>query len=182
MSKRTAQDSPLVAAAQAFDDELSTYARLAELLLKSPLTTAKHLERANQTIDQISQTEDRLGVTGRGLAVEIAGARDHQQQLADQLIAYLPSVHARNLELRAVVDELGQIAESTRELNALATGGEAAVLEVEDKLTALADRAEGLAGRARATGFEELASQAHAVHQQLVAAGRKLKTVTSRMS
>ena len=182
MTKRPSTDSPLVAAALAFDEELATYARLAEQLLAAPLTTARQLERANETIQKVGDTEERLRTTGQQLAQAIAAARDSQQQLADRMIAHLPAVHARNQELRGVVDELGKIAEETRALNAATSGGDAAVQEIETRVTSLAERAEQLATRARTAGFEEIASQAHAVHQQLLAAGRKLHAVTSRLS
>ena len=46
--------TPLVDAAQEFDDQLATYARLGELFLKTPLGSVKHLERANQTLQEIA--------------------------------------------------------------------------------------------------------------------------------
>ncbi|MGH6921644.1 MAG: transketolase-like TK C-terminal-containing protein, partial [Geminicoccaceae bacterium] len=76
MAKRAASDSPLTAAAQAFDEQLATYARLARLLLDAPLTSAKHVEKANSFLEQIAATEGRLGATGKQLAEEIAAARE----------------------------------------------------------------------------------------------------------
>ena len=89
MSKRPTADAALVAAATAFEEQLAEYARLAELLLRTPLTSVKHLERANQVIEEIGATEERLGATGRGLAQAISDARDRQQALADQMVAHL---------------------------------------------------------------------------------------------
>jgi hypothetical protein len=182
MAKRGDPESKLVAAALAFDQQLSEYARLAELLLKTPLTGSKQLDRVNQTIGEIAATEEKLGLTGRDLAQAVAEARDHQQQLAERMVAHLPEIHRRNQEQQALIAELQQIGEVSREITLAATGGTAAVLEVEEKVTALAGRAEEVAVQARAAGFEELASQAHAIHQQLLAVGRKLRTVTSRVS
>jgi uncharacterized coiled-coil DUF342 family protein len=182
MAKRPAEDSKLVLAALAFDEALAEYGRLAELLLKTPLSTAKQLERVNHTIDEITKCEERLGATGRGLAEAVAEARDQQQQLAERMVAHVPEVNKRNGELRDIVVELQQIGETTRDINLAATGGTAAVLEVEERVAGLAARAEELVKRAHAAGFEEVANQAHQIHQQLVAAGRKLRTVTSRVS
>lgn len=181
MSKRSTADAALVAAATAFEDALEEYARLAELLLRTPLTSVKHLERANQTIAEIGATEERLGATGRGLAQAISEARDRQQALADQMVAHLPAVHARNEALRALVTELQQLAETVRGINTAAVEG-AAPLALEEQVAALAERAEALAARARTDGFEEPATQAHALHQQMLAVGRKLRAVTSRQS
>jgi uncharacterized coiled-coil DUF342 family protein len=182
MSKAKGPESRLVAAALAFDEQLAAYGRLAELLLKTPLESTKQLERVNQTIGEISAVEERLGATGRELAQAVGEARDQQQTLAERMVAHLPEVNRRNQELRDVVAELQQIGEVTQELNTATSSGTAAVLEVEERVKALAERAEALAVRARATGFDDVASQAHAVYQQLLAVARKLHTVTSRVS
>lgn len=181
MPKRMAGESELVAAAIAFDEQLAAYGRLAELLLKTPLASARHLERVNQTIEEVAAVEGRLSAAGQELARAIGAAHQRQQQLAEQMVAHLPEVQRRTQELRDIVDELQHFGEVTREINAAASGG-AAVAEVEQRVTELAGRAEALATRARTAGFEEVASQAHALHQQMLALGRKLRTVTSRQS
>jgi hypothetical protein len=181
MTKRPAADAALVAAATAFDEQLTEYARLAELLLRTPLATVKHLERANQTIEEIGATETRLGETGRALALAISEARDRQQQLAEQMVAHLPSVQARNQALRDLITDLQQLAETVRAINSAASGG-AGALDLEERVTQLAAAAETLAARARSDGFEEPATQAHALHQQMLAVQRKLRSVTSRQS
>ncbi len=178
MAKRP--DSPLATAAIAFDDELTEYARLAELLLRTPLGTTKQLERVNLTIEELAATEQRLSERGRGLVAAIGEARDRQQQLAEQILAHLPAVHARNQALREILGELQQLGSEVRELNASAGG--AAVLELEERVTVLAGRAEAVAVRAREERFEDSATQAHALHQQMLAVVRKLRTVTSRQS
>ena len=180
MSKASGE-SELTAAASAFDEQLAEYTRLAELLLRTPLTTVKQLERANQTIEEIAATETRLGDTGRGLVMAISVARDRQQTLADQIIAHLPAVQTRNDGLRAILAELQQLGADMREINTAAAGG-AAALEVEERVSGLAVRAEEVAARARNGGFEEPATQAHALHQQMLAVVRKLRTVTSQQS
>ena len=57
--------SPLTEAATAFDAELVVYARLGELFLKTPLTSLKQLERANQLIGEIADCEQRLQDCGK---------------------------------------------------------------------------------------------------------------------
>lgn len=181
MAKRQ-DDSALVAAAAAFDRELEEYGRLAELLLKTPLRSVKQLERANQAIEEITATEERLRATGQGLAKAIADAHGKQQGLAEQMVAHLPAVAERNGVLRGLVGELHEIAAAMRELNAATANGGAAVREVEEKVGELAARAEAIAVRAREADFEETATQAHALHQQMAALGKKLRAVTSQQS
>ena len=181
MAKRTVADSALAAAALAFDDQLVEYGRLAELLLRSSLATETQLARANQTLEELGATEQRLEETGRALAQALADARSRQEALAHELVARLPAVQDRNRAMREVVEELQGLGASLQEVNQAAAGG-AAVREVEERVTALADRALALSGRARESGFDELGTQAHAMHQQMQAVVRKLKLVTSRQS
>ena len=180
MSKRPA-DSALAQAALAFDEQLAAYNRLAELLLRTPLTTEKQLVRANQTLEEIATTERGLEETGRALAEAIGAAHGRQRALAEQIVAHLPAVQARNQGLRDVVTELQALGGELRDLNAAAAGG-AAVREIEARVSALAERAEALAIRAREGGYDDSATQGHALHQQMLAVARKLRTVTSRQS
>ena len=54
------QDNALADAAAGFDDELAAYTRLGDLFLKTPLSSVKHLERANATLAEIAACEERL--------------------------------------------------------------------------------------------------------------------------
>lgn len=180
MSKRPA-DSALAQAALAFDEQLAAYNRLADLLLRTPLTTEKQLVRANQTLEEIAAAEQGLEATGQALARAIGLAHGRQRALAEQVVAHLPAVQARNQGLRELVTEMQALGNELREINAAAAGG-AAVREVEERVAALAAQAEALAVRARDAGLDDTASQAHAMHQQMLAVVRKLRTVTSKQS
>lgn len=178
---RRSEGSALTAAVAAFDDQLASYERLAELLLRTPLATEKQLQRANQTLEEIAAAERGLETSGRALAAALGEARDRQQRLAEQIVAHLPAVQARNQGLADLIGELQQLGGALREVNAAAAAG-AAVREVEEQVSALAARAAGLAERARGDGFDESATQAHAMQQQMLAVVRKLRAVTSRQS
>ena len=67
--------SPLADAAAAFDDELAAYARLGDLFLKTPLSSVKHLERANTTLGEIAASEERLQAAGQRMVQALAAAR-----------------------------------------------------------------------------------------------------------
>ena len=77
--------SPLAEAAAVFDHELSAYARLGELFLKTPLSSLKHLERANQTLHEIADCEGRLEAAGAQLIAALSAARGRQEQLAARM-------------------------------------------------------------------------------------------------
>jgi hypothetical protein len=179
--------SPLADAATAFDAELSTYTRLGELFVKTPLGSVKHLERANATLADIAASEERLQNAGQALVQALAAARDRQEQLAKQVVAHVPVVQQRNQKLQELMGELGGVAGEVGDLNNLIgkrgngdantppTAADAR--DVSTTVLALSERAEKLAATAREAEFEELATQAHALHQKLQAIGKKLAQV-----
>ena len=178
------ETSPLSAAATAFDEELAIYARLGELFLKTPLTTLKHLERANQTLGEIADCEQRLQNAGKRLIEALTGARQTQEALAQQVVGHAPTVQARNTQLKDLMTKMGELANDVAAINAQVTAknGDSQQTpqqpdpaQVSTTVLALSERAEELAATARVAEFEELASQAHALHQRLKAIGTKLQ-------
>ena len=177
-------DSPLVQAATQFDEELAIYARLGELFLKTPLTSLKHLERANQTLGEIADCEQRLSDAGKRLIEALTGARGKQEQLSQSVIDYAPTVQARNTKLRELMASMGELAGDVQSVNTLVlqkNGDQAADAskpdpgDVSAKVLALSERADQLATTCREAEFEELAEQAHSLHQRLKAIGTKLQ-------
>lgn len=190
-------DSPLVQAAADFDEALASYSRLGELFVKTPLTSLKHLERANQILGEIADCEQRIAEVGKRLVEAISTARQRQEQLSHSVVAYAPTVQARNTTLRELMTAMGALAADVQSVNALvlqrngdqlAAGGSAGSADggastagapdpgdVSTKVLALSDRADQLAGECRDAEFSELADQAHALHQRLKAIGTKLQ-------
>jgi hypothetical protein len=190
MSAKRPEATPLLAAAQAFDDELQRYARLAELFLKSPLTTTKHLDRINETLGEISASETRLGETGRALVEQLTAARLRQESLAKDVVERLPAVHARNDQLRGLMGELEQLGAETAKITTASGEVERdadgnpqvtvqAAQDLGTRILELAARAAEVATHAKDAEFDELARQAHALHQRLLAVGKKLQRPTS---
>ena len=177
-------DSPLVQAATLFDEELAIYARLGELFLKTPLTTLKQLERANQTLGEIADCEQRLSDAGKRLIEALTGARQRQEDLSQSVIGHAPTVQARNQRLRELMTAMGELAGDVQSVNTQVLGkngdqqeqaAQADPSEVSAKVLALSERADQLATTAREAEFAELADQAHALHQRLKAIGTKLQ-------
>jgi uncharacterized coiled-coil DUF342 family protein len=188
MSKQDT-DTALATAAAGFDEELAAYTRLGELFVHTPLSSVKQLERANHTLSEIAACEGRLQAAGQRMVQALAAARSHQEQLANQVVAHVPLVQARNKQLNDLMSELTAVAGEVGGLNSAITGrrenGDAshaaapATLEdargVSTTVFALSERAERLSVTARDAEFEELATQAHALHQRLQAIGKKLQ-------
>lgn len=178
--------SPLTEAATAFENELAQYARLGELFLKTPMSSVKHLERSNATLADIAACEERLQNAGQTLVKALAAARDRQEQLATQVVAHVPNLQARNTRLKELMAEMSSVATEVAGLNdiiakqrgngdVLQTPTAADALDVSETVLALSGRAEALATSARDAEFEELATQAHSLHQKLLVIGKKLQ-------
>jgi len=177
-------DSQLVEAATAFDEELAIYARLGELFLKTPLTSLKHLERANQTLGEIADCEQRLSDAGKRLIEALTGARQKQEELSQNVVSHAPTVQARNAKLRELMSSMAALAGDVQVVNAEVlqkNGDQQADAQKPDpgdvsaKVLALSERADQLAATCREADFAELAEQAHALHQRLKAIGTKLQ-------
>jgi hypothetical protein len=174
--------SALIAAAIEFDEQLATYARLGDLFLKTPLSSVKHLERANTTLGEIAACEERLQQAGKRLIEALTEARQHQEKLSADVVAHAPTVQARNAQLKDLMVALGELATEVAAVNSqvIASNGDQGAtrpdpVEVSTAVLALSTRAEQLAETARGAQFEELAAQAHSLHQRLKAIGTKLQ-------
>lgn len=178
--------SPLADAAAEFDKELAIYARLGRLFIETPLSSVKFLERANGTLAEIAQCEERLQRAGQTLVQALSRSRDQQEQLAKDVVAHVPNLQARNQRLQQLMMEMGAVATEVAGLNdviaskkdngdASRSPTQADALDVSETVLALSSRAEALATSAREAEFEEVATQAHALHQRLQAIGKKLQ-------
>src|SRR5689334_10448151 len=176
----TKTDTALAVAAATFDDELAAYARLGEVFLRTPLASVKQLERANTTLAEIAACEERLQAAGQRMVQALSAARAQQEQLSRDVVAHVPVVQARNKQLNELMTELSAVAGEVGGLNNAIAGqrdnGDARrtptaedARGVSTTVFALSDRAERLAVAAREAEFDEIATQAHALHQRLQA-------------
>lgn len=180
--------SEVLAAAQAFDDELATYASVSGAFARAQLTSSKHLERAKDALNHIADSEQRLAEIGARLAAAVGAARKEQEGLAKATLERVPALQQRMEELRALVGQFEALGQEAGALNgdALAIvnwrpeqGDRGAQLDqargLLGQMQSLSERALTLTTQARAADFEELAVQAHALHQQLQSAHNKLR-------
>jgi DNA anti-recombination protein RmuC len=179
-------ETALADAAAGFDEALAAYSRLGELFLKTPLASVSQLERANATLGEIAACEERLQAAGQRMVQALSATRTHQEELAARVVAHVPVVQARNQRLNELMTELTAVAGEVGGLNHVISqhrdNGDTTrpptlddVRDVSTTVFALADRAERLSATAREANFEELATQAHALHQRLQAIGKKLQ-------
>ena len=183
--KSSGTSSQLLEAVEAFEAELSSYAQLSEAFQRAALSSAKQLERANETLGQIAASEQRLGVIGQQLADAVGKARDQQERLSKMTLERIPAVKKRMEELRDLLGLFEALGKEASALNEQAStlgrrqadspNPSAPVKELTAQMLSLSQRAHALTGQARAADFEELANRAHALHQQLLSAYNKLK-------
>lgn len=174
--------SPLTEAAMQFEAELAIYARLGERFIRTPLDSLKHLERANQTLGEIAECEQRLQDGGKKLSAALSAARSRQETLSGQVFEHAPAVQARNAQLKDLMLQMGLLATDVAAINAKIAPqngkegepSKADPAELSGSLLELSSRAEKLAADAHAADFEELSQQAHALFQRLKAVGQKL--------
>ena len=185
-----ASQSEFLNAALAFDDELGSFQRAVEATLRGPLYTAKHLDRATQSLNQVAQCEQRLGLASKALSDAIGEA--HQQQLAQaqKVMERAQAISVRTAQLGQLMEgykalgvaaatlsgEAGELLRKKKELGDQALGGEllTQVQTLRDKLSAVAQIAQQLVEAARAEDFEDIARQADSVRQQLLSAHNRL--------
>ncbi|MDX2086626.1 MAG: hypothetical protein SFX73_02195 [Kofleriaceae bacterium] len=166
--------SPLVDAAAEFDEQLASYARLGELFLKTPLGSVKHLERANTTLSEIATCEEKLQNAGKELVAALTQARQQQEELAEAVISHVPKLQARNERLHELMGELTGLAGEVGALNANIQAKAVDPGDISPNVLMLSDRAEELSKRAHEAELEEIATQAHTLHQRLQAIAKKL--------
>lgn len=175
-SGKRKEPSALVEAAQAFDEALEAHVRAGELFVRSNLSTTKQLERANELLGEIAAAEKLLADRGAALAAAINAAHTRQQAAAKEIVDRIPAIKERNEQLQALLARFQTIGAEAGALNAGAAASKPA--ELVATITSIADRAEALAADARTAGFDELAREAHSLHQRLASTARKLQSAS----
>jgi hypothetical protein len=173
MTTKRKPSSPLVEAALAFDEALEAHARAGELFTRASLSTTRQLERAKERLGEIATAERLLGERGAALAAAINAAHTRQQETAQSIVDRIPAIKERNEQLQALLATFQAIGADAGSLNAAAAAARPG--ELVATLTAISDRAAALAAHAHQAGFEELAREAHSLHQRLAATARKLR-------
>lgn len=188
MSKET--NSPLVAAALAFDEELQRFARASETARRRSLVSKKDLEQAAESLKVAADAEQLLGARAQALLQALTAARDEQQSQSQAAQARATEVQERYGIYASLIERVKQIGEEAvsltdvaRQLTAkkrddapLATDTElvTGLIEIERRLASVSDKAKLLAEEARGSDFEEIARDAHGLQQTLAATRNKI--------
>jgi hypothetical protein len=178
---------PLVAAAAALDEELRAYDELAGEARRIKFDSEKSLHRGVRIVQESQERNDAIQEKLRALVAQIEQARERQVETLATLLETAKTVQARAQEHEALMARFAALAESAQRINALtldlsakrsAGASEADLLqglgEVQIQMAAIVGEAEALAQRATEHDWPELARQADAVRQQVLAAKNRL--------
>lgn len=190
MSNTPKSESALLAAALAFDAELTRYARAADAACRRSLDTQKNMALVADALREAADTEEKLGPAAQVLLQALVTARDAQQKQSEQ-------VHARALELekrtqahialmerlKALGDEAGNLTESAKKLMGEKRTGsllaerkevQEGLVELDARVSDAAKGAETLTVDAREAAFDEISRQAHSFQQMFVGIRNKV--------
>jgi hypothetical protein len=188
MPKSSARkESPLVAAAAALDEELRHYDSLAEEAKRSHINSAKGLERAVRVVQESTSHNDVVHEKLRALVTQIEEARVRQVESLNTLLEAARAVQTRSEQYEGLMKRFAALGESAREVNTMAVevsakrnagATEAEILEgiaaIQTHMAGVVAEADALAALAQAQDWPEVARQADAVRQQVLAAKNKL--------
>jgi hypothetical protein len=196
-SRSSRNAPPLVAAAAALDDELRAYDELAAEARRIKFDSEKSLQRGLRIVQESQERNDVVQEKLRALVAQIEQARVRQVESLNTLLEAAKTLQARAQEHDDLMARFAALGESSQRVNALtvelsakrsAGASESEILqglgEIQVHMASVVAEAEALAQRATAQGWPELARQADAVRQQVLAAKNKLalahKTVATR--
>ena len=181
-------DSALVDAAAALDGELRRFEDLSQQIKRLPFNTEKNLERAAKALQEIADSDERLGAQVRALVEAVSHVRERQQQHATIVQERALELQARTEVYQKLLEHFGTLGQEAASINALvqeiaaqprATPDErATVMErlvtAQEKMSLVADGAKALTDAANAKDFEDLARSADNLRQSLLAARNKI--------
>jgi chromosome segregation ATPase len=184
------RESEFLQAALTVDRELVNFQGLVDATTREKLNSAKSLERAAASLQEVAQSEERLGVALKTMSSALTRAHQQQQEQAQRSNERAAVVSARSAEFQRLTEGYRTIGTAAVELNQLMSelvrkkkesGGKPPDIAFPDEIQVLIDRlsevattATGIMEAARAADFEEVARQVDSIRQQLLSARNKL--------
>jgi hypothetical protein len=185
--------STLVEAAQALQEELERLAAISREAQRLPLSSRKNLERTAERLGELARADERIGPLVQRLLAAVSDVAGRQGADAEKLHARAEELQRRRATYLELVERYTALGRGAQDLNRRLQGlprlsdREAAqaldvtALEaVRAEVTLLAGGARAMAEAARAADFEELAVDAEAVRQALLAAKNRLNLLAER--
>jgi chromosome segregation ATPase len=172
---RTEKQSVLISAATELDAELTRFHEAVEAFQKLPLGTKKHLDRATKVLNELAESEQKLGTHVQALVQAVAATREGQSAQLDVIRAKAESLKSRSVEFQQLIAQFETLGTGAAALNAKLQGPGQDLSAVADEVVALAEKAESLTALAREKDFEDVAHMVDGLRQQLSALAGKLR-------
>ena len=189
----TRDESDLVTTVMAFDAELQRFARACESAQKRPLDSQKNLERVGEALNEAREAERQLGPRAQAMMAALSAAREQQQAQAEAARLRVEEFNRRTQVFQELMERYRGIGEEAGALNELAQkfaetkreGAEgldanelrAGLADFDARLLKVATDAQELASAGKEAEYEEVAREAHSLHQKLLAMRNKIKLV-----
>ena len=195
--KKPPETSPLVAAAEAFDESLRRFATLAEGLRTTSLDSSHGLGRAADALKEVADCEEDLQARAKTLIAALATAREAQEGQTELVRNRALEIQARSGQYAELLGRFEAIGVDAAELNTvtqrlasqrklgekpgdqgLSEGDVSSLLselgEIEERMAGVVTTSEGLANDARSADFDDLHRKTDALRQQLLAARNRI--------
>jgi hypothetical protein len=180
-------------AGAALDEAIRRYEEAVSAAAKIPLNSQKNLERAGESLREAAALQELVGERLRGLADAIARTSQRQVDAAEQLQLRAQEIQARSSATSGLLERFDQLGKDAREINALVIAampdkgegsGPERIKQTVEKLEAvevqmggIVERAAELGHAAENAGLVDLAKQADALRQQMLASRNKVHLV-----
>jgi hypothetical protein len=181
------EESPLLSAAAALEDEIRAFADLASQTKRESLDTDRSMARATRALSDSATYHERIEEKLRGLVDAIDLVRRRQQESAEALLTIAHAVEQRAKSRDALLGRFAELGATAGQTNTLALelatrrGEGAPTSELIELLTSLEARMEAVVAEAQAIveaasneGWPEIARQADGIRQQMLAAKNKV--------
>lgn len=188
--------SSLVAAAIAFDEELRRYAHTISEAQRRTIDSRKALDKVAQIIRDAADSNEQLMRRAQALIAAVNDAREQQEAQQRALLARAEDVKERTerfvalmgryqeveAEVKALLQLASQLLSALSPLLALSLeqrlhkAGEAArpLGELDARLEKVIGSAQQIAAEAREANFQDVAREAHALHQSISSTRHKI--------
>jgi hypothetical protein len=177
MAKAAKPPSELIVAAEALEDELGRMEVLSRAVRRIRLDTEDNITRAAERLSEALALPERMAPRLQALSAAMAGMQARQQAALEPLAQFAVLIQRRKQRLSEHMQAFAELGRAAGALNAALTGGKRdvpALADADAPLTEIAGRARALTDAARADDFPELAREADALAQRMVALRKRL--------
>lgn len=190
--------SPFAAAAAALEAELERFEGIAASVARAPLTSQKAIEHAARLTRDASEAQGRYAQRLQALVAMVGTTGERQRAAANTINDRVAEIDARTAAHAALERRLGELGEEARGINSRAQGATAggvvpgspdrlaelvgALEEIAERMDAAVARALEVARDATAADFVDVARQADALRQQLLATRNRVTLLRRGLS